>query len=60
MLPPSGTHTKIITSITAVLLPLVTYLLTLTFRRQACPAGFLLDLFFDPEEGADMFLRNIG
>jgi hypothetical protein len=22
--------------------------------------GFLLDLFFDPEDGGDMFLRNIG
>jgi hypothetical protein len=23
-------------------------------------AGFLLALFFDPENGSDMFLRNIG
>jgi hypothetical protein len=23
-------------------------------------AGFLLDLFFDPEDGTDMFFRNIG
>jgi hypothetical protein len=23
-------------------------------------AGFMLNLFFDPEEGGDMFLRNIG
>jgi hypothetical protein len=23
-------------------------------------AGFLLGLFFDPEDGGDMFLRNIG
>jgi hypothetical protein len=23
-------------------------------------AGFLLGLFFDPEEGGDMFLRNVG
>jgi hypothetical protein len=23
-------------------------------------AGFLLDLFFDPENGGDMLLRNIG
>jgi hypothetical protein len=23
-------------------------------------AGFLLDLFFDPEDLGDMFLRNIG
>jgi hypothetical protein len=22
--------------------------------------GFLLDLFFDPEDGGDMFLGNIG
>jgi hypothetical protein len=23
-------------------------------------AGFLLGLFFDPEAGSDMFLRNVG
>jgi hypothetical protein len=23
-------------------------------------AGFLLGLFFDPEDGGDMFLRNVG
>jgi hypothetical protein len=23
-------------------------------------AGFLLGLFFDPEDGSDMFLRNVG
>jgi hypothetical protein len=23
-------------------------------------AGFLLGLFFDPEDGCDMFLRNVG
>jgi hypothetical protein len=23
-------------------------------------AGFLLDLLFDPEDGGDMFLRNVG
>jgi hypothetical protein len=23
-------------------------------------AGFLLGVFFDPEDGSDMFLRNIG
>jgi hypothetical protein len=23
-------------------------------------AGFLLGLFFDPEDGGDMFFRNIG
>jgi hypothetical protein len=23
-------------------------------------AGFLLDLFFDPKDGDDMFLRNVG
>jgi hypothetical protein len=22
-------------------------------------AGFLLDVFFDPEDGGDMFLRNV-
>jgi hypothetical protein len=25
-----------------------------------CHAGFLLGLFFDPEDGGDMFLRNVG
>jgi hypothetical protein len=24
------------------------------------PAGFLLGLFCDPEDGGDMFLRNVG
>jgi hypothetical protein len=23
-------------------------------------AGFLLDLFFDPEDGSDVFLRSVG
>jgi hypothetical protein len=23
-------------------------------------AGFMLGLFFDPEDGGDMFLRNVG
>jgi hypothetical protein len=23
-------------------------------------AGFLIELFFDPEDGGDMFLRNVG
>jgi hypothetical protein len=23
-------------------------------------AGFLIGLFFDPEDGGDMFLRNVG
>jgi hypothetical protein len=23
-------------------------------------SGFLLGLFFDPEDGGDMFLRNVG
>jgi hypothetical protein len=23
-------------------------------------AGFLRDVFFDPEDGGDMFLRNVG
>jgi hypothetical protein len=27
--------------------------------RQDPPAGFLLGLFFDPEDGGDMFLRNV-
>jgi hypothetical protein len=25
-----------------------------------CVAGFLLGLFFDPEDGSNMFLRNVG
>jgi hypothetical protein len=32
-------------------------------RRSACyllHASFLIDLFFDPEDGGDMYLRNIG
>jgi hypothetical protein len=29
--------------------------------RATCPhTGFLLRLFFDPEYGGDMFLRNVG
>jgi hypothetical protein len=24
------------------------------------PAGFFLGVFFDPEDGGDMFLRNVG
>jgi hypothetical protein len=28
--------------------------------KQSFHAGFLLDLFFNPEEGGDMFLRNVG
>jgi hypothetical protein len=28
--------------------------------KQALDAGFLLDLFFDPEDGSDMFFRNVG
>jgi hypothetical protein len=27
--------------------------------KQSLHAGFLLDLFFDPEIGGDMFLRNV-
>jgi hypothetical protein len=37
------------------------------FRRKISPpsatcfqVGFLLALFFDPEEEGDMFLRNVG
>jgi hypothetical protein len=26
----------------------------------SCSTGFLLGLFFDPEDGGDMFLRNVG
>jgi hypothetical protein len=28
--------------------------------RSCFHAGFLLDLCFDPEDGGDMFLRNVG
>jgi hypothetical protein len=28
--------------------------------KQSFYAGFLLGLFFDPEGGSDMFLRNVG
>jgi hypothetical protein len=30
------------------------------FRATCFHAGFLLGLFFDPEDGVDMFLRNVG
>jgi hypothetical protein len=29
-------------------------------RLQPASAGFLLGIHFDPEDGGDMFLRNIG
>jgi hypothetical protein len=29
-------------------------------RATCFHAGFLLSLFFDPEDGGDMFLRNVG
>jgi hypothetical protein len=32
-------------------------------KKPACyllHAGFLLGLFFDPEDGRDMFLQNVG
>jgi hypothetical protein len=29
-------------------------------KRATCfHAGFLLEVFFDPEDGGDMFLRNV-
>jgi hypothetical protein len=31
-----------------------------TFVRYLLHAGFLLGLFFDPENSGDIFLRNIG
>jgi hypothetical protein len=39
-----------------------TYRLRLQGRRNATCllAGFLLNLFFDPGNGDDMFLRNVG
>jgi hypothetical protein len=27
---------------------------------RALLSGFLLDIFFDPEDGGDMLLRNVG
>jgi hypothetical protein len=27
---------------------------------KLCSVGFLLGLFFDPEDGGDMFFRNVG
>jgi hypothetical protein len=29
-------------------------------KQSSAHAGFLFDLFLDPEDGGDMFLRNIG
>jgi hypothetical protein len=29
-------------------------------RKALLNAGFLLGLFFDPEDGGDMFFRNAG
>jgi hypothetical protein len=29
-------------------------------KQVASYAGFFLGVFFDPEDGGDMFLRNIG
>jgi hypothetical protein len=31
-----------------------------TEERNSVPFGFFLPLFFDPEDGCDMFLRNVG
>jgi hypothetical protein len=30
-----------------------------SMKQVACRAGFLLGLFFSPEDGSDMFLRNV-
>jgi hypothetical protein len=29
-------------------------------KAASCCTGFLLGIFFDPEDGGDMFLRNVG
>jgi hypothetical protein len=43
------------------------FIFRLLYKKEAEPllstyfhAGFLLDLFFDPEDGGGMFLRNVG
>jgi hypothetical protein len=38
-----------------------TRVLLLLFQKTACfQADLLLVLFFDPDDGGDMFLRNVG
>jgi hypothetical protein len=40
--------------------PLVLFLSHMNVLATCFHAGFLLNLFFDPEDGGDMFLRNVG
>jgi hypothetical protein len=35
-------------------------IVVLALLATRCLAGFLLGIFFDPEDRGDMFLRNVG